>query len=87
MGIFADPSQARDRPPGFDTAIGICREFSVHCCDILVRHSFALVQAPNRLTAMQIASRPVQGLAAGISDFSELASGLLCKSKLLLAAP
>jgi hypothetical protein len=67
--------------------MGICRDIRVHCCDKLVRHSFALVQAPNRLTAMQSASRPVQGLAAGISDFSELASGLLCKSKLLLAAP
>jgi hypothetical protein len=48
----------------------------VHCCDKLVRRSFALVQTPYRLTAMQIASRPVQGLAGEISYFSELASGL-----------
>jgi hypothetical protein len=87
MRTFAEHLQARDRPTGFDMAIGICMEIPVHCCDKLVRRSFTLVQAPNRLTAMQIASRPVQGLAAGISDFSELASGLLCKSKLLLAAP
>jgi len=67
--------------------MGICRDIPVHCCDKLVRRSSALVQTPNRLTAMQVTRRPVQGLAAGISDFSELASGLLCKSKLLLAAP
>jgi hypothetical protein len=67
--------------------MGICRDIRVHCCTNLSQRSFALVQAPNRLTAMQIASRPVQGLAAWISDFSELASGLLCKSKLFLAAP
>jgi len=76
MRIFADPSQARDRPTGFDAAIAIFREIPVHCCDKLVQRSLALVQTPNHLTAMQITSRPVQGLAGEISYFSELASGL-----------
>jgi hypothetical protein len=49
----------------------------VHCCNKLVQRSLALVQTPNHLTAIQITSRPVQGLAAGNSYFSQLASGLL----------
>jgi len=57
--------------------MGICREIPVHCCDKLVQRSLAMVQTSNRLTAIQITSRPVQGLAAGNSYFSELASGLL----------
>jgi len=61
--------------------MGICRDIPVHCCDKLVQRSFAMVQSPNRLTAMQVTRRPVQGLAAGISYFSELASGLLGLSK------
>jgi hypothetical protein len=65
--------------------MGICRGIPVHCCDKLVQRSFALVQAPvqapNRPTAMGVASPPVQWPAADISDFSELASGLQGLSK------
>jgi hypothetical protein len=61
--------------------MGICSDTPVHCCDKLVRRRFALVQMSNHLSAMQITSRPVQGPAADISDFPELASGLLGLSK------
>jgi hypothetical protein len=48
--------------------MGICGEMDADCCDKLVQRSSALVQTANHLTVVQIASSPVQWLAAETSD-------------------
>jgi hypothetical protein len=51
--------------------MGICRDIRGHCRTNLSQRSFDLVQTLDQLTAMEVASRPVQWLAAATSDIFE----------------